>query len=126
LGDRIFSFLKLYKELIIKRKMSIERVAYLVETALDRLPYVETQYEQASVAAGRKREELEYWENRIRTLEEKSKIVTLPSSFYHYTNEGESSSSPSKPSSLPYSPLENYYPWSEYRNKRNEFKKECV
>jgi hypothetical protein len=58
LGDRIFSYFKLYEELLIKREMSIERVAYLVETALDRLPYVETQYEQASVAAGRKREEL--------------------------------------------------------------------
>jgi predicted DNA-binding protein YlxM (UPF0122 family) len=126
LGDRIFSFFKLYEELIIKRKMNIERVANLVETDLDRLPYVETQYEQACVAVGKKREEFEYLENRIRTLEERSKIVTLPSSSYHYANEGESSSSPSKPSSLPYSPLENNDPWSEYRNKRNEFKKECV
>jgi predicted DNA-binding protein YlxM (UPF0122 family) len=86
LGDRIFSFFKLYKELIIKREMSIERVAYLVETALDRLPYVETRYEQACVTAGRKREELEYLENHIRLKEEKSKTVILPSSSYHYTN----------------------------------------
>jgi predicted DNA-binding protein YlxM (UPF0122 family) len=119
LGDRIFSFFKLYKELIIKREMSIERVADLVETSLYKLPYVETLFEQAKRAADREQERFDYWENRKHTSkEEKRRTITLPSSSYHYTSDGEYSSSQSKSPTLTYSPPEDYDPWSEYRNKR--------
>jgi hypothetical protein len=118
LGDRIFSFFKLYKELIIKREMSIERVADLVETALFKLPYAETLFEQAKRAADRQQERLDYLENQHTLKEEKRRTITLPSSSYHYTNDGEYSSSQSKSPPLTYSPPEDYDPWSEYRNKR--------
>ena len=123
LGDKIFSFYKLYKELIIERDMSIEEVANLIETDLYKLPYVETQYKQACKAVARKREEFDYVENLTRThvlKEEKSKMVTLPSSSYYYVNDGKSSGFSSELSPLPYLSPENYDPWSEYRkNKGN-------
>jgi hypothetical protein len=118
LGNRIFSFFKLYEELIIKNEMSIERAVNLIETALDKLPYVEDHYEQAKKAADRQQERLDYLENHICNLKkEKSRMVTLPSSSYHYVNDGETFNSSSQSSSLPYWPSENYDPWSEYRNK---------
>jgi predicted DNA-binding protein YlxM (UPF0122 family) len=123
LGDRIFSFFKLYKELIIKKEMSIERIVKLVEIALDSLPYVEAHYEQVKQAADRQQERLDYLESRIHTLKkEKSKMVTLPSSSYHYVNDRETSSSSSEPTSLPYLSSENYDPWSKYRNERKKSK----
>jgi hypothetical protein len=122
LGDRIFSFFKLYKELIIKKEMSIEGIVKLVEIALDSLPYVEAHYEQVKQAADRQQERLDYLESRERTLqEEKSRMVTLPSSSYH-VNDRETSSSSSELTSLPYSSSENYDPWSEYRNERKKSK----
>ena len=39
--------LALYRELVIKRKISFERIANLVDIALERLPNVETLFEQA-------------------------------------------------------------------------------
>jgi hypothetical protein len=123
LGDRIFSFFRLYNELIIKREMSIERVAYLVETALDKLPYVEIQYEQAKQETDRLQEKVDYLENRksILGIKEKYRIITLPSSSYSYVNERETPSFSSGPSSLPYLSSENYDPWGEYRkNKRTQ------
>lgn len=102
--------------------MSIERVANLVETAAYRLPYVETLYNQACMAADKRREEVDYLENRKHTLkEEKSRMVTLPSSSYHYVNDRETFNSSSQSASLPYWSSENYDPWSEYRkNKRTQ------
>jgi predicted DNA-binding protein YlxM (UPF0122 family) len=101
LGDRIFSFFKLYKELIIIRELSIERVISLIETDLDKLPYVEVHYEQVKQAADRQQERLDYLENRIHTLKkEKSRIVVLPSSSYHYVNDRETFNSSSQSSSI--------------------------
>jgi predicted DNA-binding protein YlxM (UPF0122 family) len=124
LGNRIFSFFKLYKELIIKGEMSIERVISLIETALDKLPYAETHYQLAKQAADRQQERLDYLESRIRTVKnEKSRVVTLPSSSYHYLNDKETFNASSQSSSLPYWSSENYDPWSEYRNKTKELKR---
>ena len=39
-------FLKLYKELIKKRRMTIEQIVNVVEIAIYKLPYMETLYEQ--------------------------------------------------------------------------------
>ena len=43
---KLSSFLKLYRELIKKRHMSIEKVANVVEIAIDKFPYMESLYEQ--------------------------------------------------------------------------------
>jgi hypothetical protein len=56
---------KLYNELVIKRGLSYEKVASLVEIALDRLPYVEALYEQAKWAADRQQERYDSLENRM-------------------------------------------------------------
>jgi cell division septum initiation protein DivIVA len=91
--------------------MSSEKVANLVETALYKLPYVEADYEQVKQAADRQQERLDYLESRIHTLKkEKSKMVTLPSSSYHYVNDRETFNSSSQSSSLPYRSSENYDP----------------
>jgi cell division septum initiation protein DivIVA len=109
--------------MIIKREMSSEKVANFVETALDELPYVEIQYEQAKQAADRLQEKVDYLQNRKSTLgiKEKYRIITLPSSSNSYVNESETSSFSLGPSSLPYLSSENYDPWGEYRkNKRTQ------
>jgi predicted DNA-binding protein YlxM (UPF0122 family) len=133
LGDRIFSFFKLYKELIIIREMSIERVIDLIETGLDKLPYVEDHYQLAKQAADRQQERLDYLENRRRTLEEeRNKMVILSPSHYYYPNDSEnyaskslshSSSLSSQPSSLPYLP--SGYPdlSNEYNNEQENSRK---
>jgi hypothetical protein len=83
--------------------MSIERVIQQVENALDRLPYVETHHDQVKLAADRQQERLKYLETREGTLqEEKSRMVALPSSSYHYVNDRETSRSSSEPPSLRY------------------------
>jgi DNA repair ATPase RecN len=97
--------------MIIIREMSNERVISLIETALYKLPYVEAHYEQVKQAADRQQERLDYLESRIHTLKkEKSKMVTLPSSSYHYVNDRETFNSSSQSSSLPYRSSENYDP----------------
>jgi hypothetical protein len=58
---------------VIKRKISFERIANLVDIALERLPNAETLFEQAKRAAKRQQERLDYLENRIRSLEEEKK-----------------------------------------------------
>jgi predicted DNA-binding protein YlxM (UPF0122 family) len=123
---RIFSLSKLYQELVIKRGMSIEAVANVVDIALHELPYMESLLDQATRAAARAQEKVEYLENRIRTLEEeaekKKRIITLPSFYYHVEDREDSAMKvfsshfdPRQPSQLPYWPSENYDPWDEYR-----------
>ena len=117
---RIFSLSKLYRELVIKRGMSIEAVANVVDIALHELPYMESLLDQATRAAARKQEKVEYLENRIRTLEEeaekKKRIITLPSFYYHVEDREDSAMKvfsshfdPRQPSQLPYWPSENYF-----------------
>jgi DNA-binding CsgD family transcriptional regulator len=45
-NGKLGPFLKLYKELIKKRKMSIEQIANVIEIAIHKLPYMETLYRQ--------------------------------------------------------------------------------
>jgi hypothetical protein len=108
--------LALYRELVIKRKISFERIANLVDIALKRLPNVETLFEQAKRAADRQQERLDYLENRIRSLEEEEKrrkgMITLHPSSYYYLNDREDpatnafpyNSAPRQSASLPYWP----------------------
>lgn len=109
---KVTSLWKLYQELVIKRGMSNEEVANVVDIALNRLPYMETLYEKAHGAALREQEKVDYLENRIRTLKEekRNRMILLPSSSYYYVNEGENPamktysyySSFRQPSPLPY------------------------
>jgi hypothetical protein len=46
-NGKIWIVLKLYKELIKKRHMSIEEVVNAVDTAIHKLPYMENLYRQA-------------------------------------------------------------------------------
>jgi hypothetical protein len=130
---KIFYLSKLYWELVIKRRMSIEAVAKVVDIAIDRLPYMESLLDQATRAAARKQEKVEYLQNRISSLEaeeeKKKRVITLPPYYYHYVEDRENSamkafspySGPTqRSSSLPYWPTEDYDPWSEYRNKQEE------
>jgi hypothetical protein len=118
-NGNIDRLLALYRELVIKRKISFERIANLVDIALERLPNVETLFEQAKWAADRQQERLDYLENRIRSLEEEEKrrkgIITLHPSSYYYPNDRENHATNafpynSAPASLPYWPdLSNEY-----------------
>src|ERR687892_1884511 len=109
---------ELYKELVIKRGMSIETVANVVDIDLNRLPDMEALLEQTTKAVARKQVDADHLEKRIRSLDEEEKrrrgrIVTLPPSSYHYVENIENlamnafSYHPdpiSTPSSLPYWP----------------------
>lgn len=82
---------KLYEELVIKRGMSYEKVASLVDNALNKLPYTETLLEQAKWAADRQQERFDSLENRIRALQEEEKrrnrMITLHPSSYYYLSD---------------------------------------
>jgi spore cortex formation protein SpoVR/YcgB (stage V sporulation) len=71
---KIWAFLKLYKELIKKRRMSIEQVVNAVEIAIHKLPYMETLYRQA-------KEEVEKMQRTIQRLandiEERKNRISL-------------------------------------------------
>lgn len=61
---------ELHNELVLKRGMSYEKVANLVDIALNKLPYVENLFEQAKWAADKQQERFDSLGNRIRSLEE--------------------------------------------------------
>jgi hypothetical protein len=112
--------LALYRELVIKRKISFERIANLVDIALKRLPNMETLFEQAKRAADRQQERLDYLENRIRSLGEEEKrrkgMITLhPSSYYYPNNAFPYNIAPRQSASLPYWP-------SGYPDLSNEYR----
>jgi hypothetical protein len=127
---------KLYRELVIKRGMSIEAVANAVDIDLNRLPDMEALLEQTTKAVARKQVDAEYLEKRMCYLEEEEKrrrgrIVTLPPSSYHYVENRDNPAMNPFPyhpdpaptrSSLPHWPLGNPDPWSEYRNKQKNSK----
>jgi hypothetical protein len=111
---KIFSLWKLYKELVINRGMSIEAVANAVDIALNRLPDMEALLEETTKAVARKEVKAEYLEKCIHALEEekrrRNRIVTLPSSSYHYVDNPATNTFPyyysasRQPPSLPYPP----------------------
>jgi hypothetical protein len=121
---RVSSLWELYKELVIKRGMSIEAVAKVVDIDLNRLPDMEMILEQTTKAVARKQVDLEYLEKRICYLEEEEKrrrerIVILPPSSYYVAN--------SAPNALPYystagQPPSLPYPPSGYPDLTNDYK----
>jgi transposase len=84
---------KLYRELVIKRGMSYEKIANLVDIALNELPDMESLLEQTTRAAAMKEVDLEHLESRIHTLEEEEKkrkrMVTLSYHNYYYVDNRE-------------------------------------
>jgi hypothetical protein len=115
---------ELHNELVLKRGMSYEKVANLVDIALNKLPYVENLFEQAKWAADKQQERFDSLGNRIRSLEEeksrKNMITLHPSSYYylndredHVTNKFPYNSASSQPSSLPNESSVNYDAWIE-------------
>jgi hypothetical protein len=127
---------ELYKELVIKRGMSIEAVAKVVDIDLNRLPDMEVTLEQTTKAVARKQVDAEHLEKRICYLEEeekrKKRIVTLPPSYYYVENSAPNAfpynySTPGQPPSLPYPP--SGYPdlVNEYRDElKNSKEKEEI
>src|SRR5918995_6200570 len=106
---------KLYRELIIKRRISIEEVASIIDIDLNILPDMERRLEQTTKALARKEVDLDMIKNHISSLEEEEKrrrnrIVTLPPSSYHYVENPAPNALPyyysasSRPPSLPYPP----------------------
>jgi hypothetical protein len=74
-NGKLWTFLKLYKELIKKRHMSIEQVANIVDTAIHKLPHMENLYRQAKDQAEKMQHTIQRLANDIRALEYKISIL---------------------------------------------------
>ena len=74
-NGKIWPLLKLYKELIKKRHMSIEKVANVVEIAIDKLPYMESLYEQVKDQVEKMQRTRQRLVNDIQTLKYKISIL---------------------------------------------------
>jgi hypothetical protein len=79
----MYQLSRLYKELVIKRGMSIAEVASAIDIDLNILPDMERRLEQTTKALARKEVDLDMIKGRISSLEEEEKrrrnrIVTLP------------------------------------------------
>jgi hypothetical protein len=91
------SLLKLFDELVVKRRMSIEQIARVVEISLHRLPYMESLYEQAKREVDRlveKRDYLLFDRNslkkelaQLKEEEKKQRMLALPSYNNYYDND---------------------------------------
>ncbi len=74
-NGKIWIVLKLYKELIKKRRMSIEQVVNVVEIAIHKLPYMESLYGQAKGEAEKMQRTIQRLANDISALELKISIL---------------------------------------------------
>jgi len=85
-NGKVNHLLALFRELVIKRAISFERVANLVDIALNRLPMWKLFLNRPT--ADRQQERLDYLENHICSLEEEEKrrksMITLHPSFHYY------------------------------------------
>jgi hypothetical protein len=124
---------KLYRELVIKRGMSLEEVAKVVDIALHELPDMETLLDEATRAAAMKQVDIEHLERRIHTLKEEEKkrkrMVTLSYHNYYVDNRENPAMkaysyypSSTQPSPLPYQPSALPDLSSEYRNEEKNSK----
>jgi hypothetical protein len=122
----LYQLSRLYKELVIKRELSIEEVTSVVDINLNILPDMERELDQTCKALAKKQVQLDILEEEEKRR--RNRIVTLPPSSYHYvgspaTNAFPFHSDPTPmPSSLPYWPSGNPDPWSEYRSKQKNSK----
>ena len=74
-NGKVWIILKLYKELIKKRRMSIEQVVNVVEIAIHKLPYMESLYGQAKGEAEKMQRTIQRLANDISALELKISIL---------------------------------------------------
>jgi hypothetical protein len=74
-NGKIWIVLKLYKELIRKRRMSIEQVVNAVDTDINRLPYMESLYGQAKDQVDKMQRTRQGLENDIE--DRKNKILLI-------------------------------------------------
>jgi hypothetical protein len=74
-NGKLGSILKLYKQLIKKRHMSIEQVVNVVDIAVNRLPHMESLYRQAKDQAEKMQRTIQRLANDIRALEYKISIL---------------------------------------------------
>ena len=80
-NGKLGPFLKLYKELIKKRRMSIEQVANIVDTAIHKLPYMENLHRQAKDQVEKMQRTIQRLADDIRTLELKISILDKTAFF---------------------------------------------
>lgn len=112
--------------------MSYEKIANIVEIALNGLPDMESRLDEATRAAAMKQVKVDILEDRIRSLKEEEKRRTLAfhyRSYPYYYDRGNSAmdalpshSATRQPPPLTYQPSGNYDPWSEYGNEQVESK----
>jgi hypothetical protein len=74
-NSKIWIVLKLYKELIKKRHMSIEQVVNIVDIAIHKLPYMESLYRQAKEEIDKIQRTRQHLSNDIKSLENKISIL---------------------------------------------------
>jgi transposase len=136
---KLFSLCELYEELVVKRGMSIEQVANIVDIALHKLPYIEGVFEIAKREADRMQEKRNYLsKDRISIRKElielederRRRELALSSNHYPYYGDRENSamdvsslySEQRRPSPLPYwqSGLPDLS--NEFRNEQGESK----
>jgi hypothetical protein len=74
-NGKIWIVLKLYKELIRKRRMSIEQVVNAVDTDINRLPYMESLYGQAKDQVDKMQRTRQGLENDIEDRKNKISLI---------------------------------------------------
>jgi transposase len=84
-NGKLWIVLKLYKELIKKRRMNIEQVVNVVEIAIHKLPYMESLYQQAKDQAEIMQGTIQRLANDIRALE--CKLSLLDKIAFSYEQE---------------------------------------
>ena len=80
----IYQLSRLYKELVIKRGMSIEEVASALDINLNILPDMERELDQTCKALAKKQVDLDILKEEENRI--RNRIVTLPPSSYHYVD----------------------------------------
>ena len=74
-NGKIWTILKLYKELIKKRRMNIEQIVNAVEIAIHKLPYMESLYRQVKDEVDKMQHTIQQLANDIRALEYKISML---------------------------------------------------
>jgi hypothetical protein len=74
-NGKIWSLWKLYRQIVKKRGISIEKVAYAVDTDINKLPHMETLYRQAKDQAEKMQRTIQRLANHIAGLERKISIL---------------------------------------------------
>jgi hypothetical protein len=87
-NGKIWIVLKLYKELIKKRRMSIEQVIDVVEIAIHNLPYMESLYEQVKDQVDKMQRTIQRLENYSHTLNDEIASAKALLNSYHLLCKG--------------------------------------